>query len=50
MKDVNAKKLELNQITSRIYAGKEKNIKKAKMLRREIARMLTKLSKEGETK
>jgi ribosomal protein L29 len=41
MSMVSAKKLELTQVTGKIYAGKEKNLKKAKNLRREIAQMMT---------
>jgi ribosomal protein L29 len=41
IKMVNAKKLELFTITGKIYAGKEKNLKKAKNMRRDIAQMKT---------
>jgi len=38
------KKLEITQITSKIYAGREKNLKKAKNLRRDVAQIMTALS------
>ncbi len=43
---VNAKKLELTKITSRIYAGREKNVKKGRNLRRDIAQIMS-LTKEA---
>ena len=36
-----AKKLEITQITSKIYAGREKNLKRAKNLRRDVAQIMT---------
>jgi len=41
------KKLELTKVIGRIHAGREKNLKKAKNLRKEIAQILT---KERQTK
>jgi ribosomal protein L29 len=38
---VKKKKIEALNATARIYAGKEKNLKKAKNLRKEIAKILT---------
>ncbi len=44
---INAKKLEADKITARIQAGREKNLKKAKILKREIAQILTVLNEKG---
>lgn len=39
---VRAKKIELAKFLANLAAGKEKNVKKGKILRKEIAQMLTK--------
>jgi ribosomal protein L29 len=41
IKLLNEKRVELTKITSKMYAGREKNLKKGKMLRREIAQIMT---------
>lgn len=41
LKLVNTKKLELTKLTGKMYAGKEKNLKKTKNLKKEIAQILT---------
>ena len=50
MKMVIEKKKELVNIVGRIYAGREKNLKKAKNLRREVAQILTIMNMKGEIK
>ncbi len=44
MKSVIEKKIELTKLIGRINTGKEKNVKKPKMLRREIAQIMTKIN------
>lgn len=41
LKMVSDKKVELTKITSKMYAGRGKNLKEGKMLRRDIAQILT---------
>ena len=51
LKLISDKKLELVQITGKMYAGKEKNLKKSKSLRRDIAQIFTVITmKEKKTK
>ena len=40
-KIVSEKRVELTKLTSEMYAGREKNLKKGKMLRRDIAQIKT---------
>lgn len=42
-----AKKLELFTITGKIYAGREKNLKKGKNLKRDIAQIMTVIRQKG---
>ncbi len=39
--EIRTKKKELTLIMARMHSGKEKNLKKAKILRKEIARLFT---------
>ena len=39
MKLVSEKRIELTKFTSRMYAGREKNLKKGKMIKRDIAQI-----------
>ena len=48
VKMVNDKKLELTKITGRIYAGKEKNLKVGRNMRRDIAQLMSTLSQVKE--
>lgn len=41
LKMANEKRIEATQIASKMYAGKEKNLKKAGNLRKEVAQILT---------
>jgi ribosomal protein L29 len=40
-KMVSEKRVELIKFTTRMYAGREKNLKRGKMIRRDIAQILT---------
>ncbi len=40
--EIRAKKMELAKVIGMMHAGREKNVKKAKMIRKEIVRMLMK--------
>lgn len=44
------KKIEVLSITARIQSGREKNLKKARNLRKEIAQILTIIEKKKEIK
>ncbi len=46
-KELNEKKIELVKTLARIRAGREKNLKKGKFIRREIAQMMTKMKGEA---
>ena len=48
VKMVNEKRVELTKITSRMYAGREKNLKKGKMIRRDIAQIMSIMNMKGE--
>lgn len=50
LKLVRGKKVELNKLTSRIYAGREKNLKIGKNLKRDIAQIMTVIRMNKETK
>ena len=45
MSILSEKRIELAKVTARMYAGREKNLKKAAKIRREIAQILTKETK-----
>ncbi len=49
-KMVGEKRIELVKLTSRMYAGREKNLKKGKMIKRDIAQIKTVMgmNKKGE--
>ena len=52
-KVVSDKQMEISKVVTEMYAGKEKNLKKTKNLKRELAQVLTLLRQkelEGETK
>ena len=50
LKLVRGKKVELTKLTSRIYAGREKNLKIGKNLKRDIAQIMTLIRMNKETK
>jgi len=47
---IKEKKIELLNLYAKMHAGREKNVKKAKNLRKEIARLLTESNKKGDKK
>ncbi len=47
MKMVDEKKKEVTLTLGRMYVGKEKNLRKAKMIRREIAQIMTIMKMKG---
>lgn len=50
LKLVRGKKVELTKLTSRIYAGREKNLKIGKNLKHDIAQIMTLIKMNKETK
>jgi hypothetical protein len=50
MEEIKKKKQELYLVTAKIRAGREKNLRRAKNLRLEIARMMTKMNIKKEVK
>ncbi len=47
---ISEKKVELLNLTGKMYAGREKNVKKGKNLRKDISQLFTIMTKIGETK
>ncbi|MFC1621942.1 hypothetical protein ACFL13_00960 [Patescibacteria group bacterium] len=45
-KELKSKQKELEDVVAAVYKGKEKNVSKLKFLRKEVARVVTKISME----